>query len=92
MIVVGMRRLCMGLAMVDLRMLMRRFVRHDDIHFGCGNAPARDLSHFETSTDIQGGGGSFQHIERNAGVHERAQKHIATYAGKAFQISDSHRE
>ncbi len=29
-------------------------------------------------------------IERHAGIHQRAQKHISTYAGEAIQIADLH--
>ena len=64
----------------------------DDINFRSGNAAAHDFAHFEARAEIQRGGCFLEMGEGNAGVNESAEQHVAADSGKAFEISNTHRE
>ena len=61
------------------------------IDFGGGDSSAAHLAGFEACAHVQGRGGFGQALQWNAGIDQRAQQHVAADAGKALQISNSHR-
>jgi hypothetical protein len=87
----GVRLVCVLGLSVGVGGLMRGLAGGEDIHFGCGDASAHDFAHFKARADIQCRCGLFQMGKGNAGVNQCAQKHVPAYAGKTFQISNTHR-
>jgi hypothetical protein len=71
---------------------MRGMIRSNYIHFGCGNPSAGHLANLETRANIQRSRRLFKAGKGNPGVNQCAQQHVAANAGKAFQISNTHRE
>src|SRR5271157_1227338 len=63
---------------------------HNDINFGRRNAIAIDPRHLQRGTNVEPLHRLLQQLERNARVHQRAKKHIAADAGKAFEVSNAH--
>jgi hypothetical protein len=62
-----------------------------DVNFGAGDAAADYFARFEARADVEGGGGLFEKGNGDAGVDERAEEHVATDAGEAVEIADTHR-
>jgi len=71
--------------------LVRMPFRSDDIHFGCGNAAAGHFAGFEPRAYVERDGRLSERVKGGTGIHQRAQKHVAAYTGKAFKIGSSHR-
>jgi len=67
-------------------------LRRDHIHLGCRDAAACHLAHLKTSAHVQSRSRLFKVSEGNPGIHQCAQQHVTANAGKAFQISNTHRE
>ena len=64
----------------------------DDVNLRSRDSAASHLAHFEARTHVQGRSGLLEQGERNAGVHQRAEQHVAADAGEAIEIGNSHRE
>jgi hypothetical protein len=58
----------------------------DHVHFGCGQAASAHLAHLQPRAHIQRGGRFLKTREGNARIHQRAQQHVAAYAGKTLQV------
>lgn len=90
-------RMCVLVAVRRVLVIVRIFVLRsglfgrDHVYFGCGKAAAHHLAHLQPRAYIQRGGRFFQHPKRHTGIDQRAQKHVAADAGKAFQIANTHR-
>ena len=76
---------------MGVALLLRRMVGSKDVYFGCGNASAGYFAHFQTRAYVQCGGSFFKMGKWNAGVNKCAEQHVPTNAGKAFEISNTHR-
>jgi hypothetical protein len=63
----------------------------DYVHFGCGNAAAHHFAGLKPCAYVEGGGCLGKRVERYTGINQRAQEHVAAYAGKAFKICSTHR-
>ena len=72
--------------------LVRRLVGNDYIHLGAGNATARHFAHFQARAHVQCGNRLLKMSEGDSGVNQCAEQHVATYAGKAIQIANTHRK
>ena len=68
-----------------------RLLRRNHVNFGCGQAAAAHLALLQPRAHIQRGCRLFKQGERNAGIHQGAQQHVAAYARKTLQISNTHR-
>ena len=99
----GMRRVrvrLMGMRFVRMRMrrvifmrvarLCRRLVRCKNVHFCGGQAASAHLAHLKARAHAERGSRFLKKAERNAGIHQGAQQHVAAYAGKTLQISNTH--
>ena len=84
-----MRMLSMSVRVVRL---VRRVIRRNHVHFGRRNSAAHHLAHLQPRAHIQRRSRLLQMSEGHTRVNQRAQQHIAAYAGKTFQISNSHRQ
>ena len=62
----------------------------EDVDFGAGDAAADDFAGLEARADVESGGGLFKEGEGDASVDERAEEHVATDAGEAVEVCDSH--
>lgn len=63
----------------------------EDVDFGAGDAAADYFAGFEAGADVEGSGGLFEKRNGDAGVDKRAEEHVATDAGEAVEIADTHR-
>lgn len=52
----------------------------DYVDFGCAQAASGHLVCFETCADVEGSGGFLKKTERNAGIDEGAEEHVAANA------------
>ena len=80
------RMLFVGVSRIDYRL-----VRSDHVHLGGGQSAAAHLARLQPRAYIQRGGGFLKARERNARIQQGAQQHVAAYAGKTLQVSNSHR-
>ncbi len=64
----------------------------DDVHLGPRDSPAGHLARLQPRADVQRRRGLLQRIQGNAGIHQRAQEHVAADSGKALQVANSHRD
>ena len=69
----------------------RRLVRRNHVHFGCGQAAPAHLAHLKACAHTERDRRFFKTGEGNACIHQGAQQHVAAYAGKTLQISNTHR-
>jgi hypothetical protein len=60
------------------------FTRHYDVHLGCGNAAAIDLVNAQFRANAKSSDSLLEQRDRNSGIHQRAEEHIAADAGKAL--------
>jgi hypothetical protein len=63
---------------------------HPNIHLGSGNPTPHHPRNLKPSLDSQRGNRLFQQPGRNSGIHKRAQKHVATHAGKTLKVGNPH--
>jgi hypothetical protein len=71
--------------------LMLMLLGSDYVHFGSSNATAAHFAGFEPRTHVETDGRFGERVKGYTGVHQRTQKHVAAYTGKAFKIASSHR-
>ena len=69
-----------------------RSVGRENVHLDCGKAAAAHLAHLQARAHIQRSGCFLQAGEGNARIHQGAQQHVAADAGKALQITSTHRK
>jgi hypothetical protein len=67
------------------------FVVHPHIGLGRRNSAAHDSRNLQPRAYAQRRHGIFQHLRRNSGIDERAQEHVAAYAGKTLKICNAHK-
>src|ERR1700722_3692164 len=63
---------------------------HPDVDLGSRNPAPHDPRNLELSFESERGDRLFQDARRNSGIHERAQKHVATHSGKTFKVGNPH--
>jgi hypothetical protein len=80
-----------GVIFVSMSWLDCLLFRGEDVNLGAGQSSAAYLAHIETRAHIECGGGFFKTTKRNASVDQSAQQHVAAYAGKTLDISNTHR-
>ncbi len=61
------------------------------IHFGRRNSGPHDLRQLHPCADIERLDRVFQKLWRHSGIYERAQKHVAAYAGKTVEVGYTHK-
>ena len=66
-------------------------VRRDHVDLGGRDSGPRDFAHLKARADVQCCCGRLEAREGDAGIDQRAQHHVAAYAGKTLQISNAHR-
>src|SRR5271157_2647229 len=66
------------------------FAVHQDVKFGGGDACPSHTRKLQRRADVQVRDGLLEQLERNAGVEQRAEKHIAADAGKTIEIGNAH--
>jgi hypothetical protein len=63
----------------------------EDVDLGGANAAAVHVVDVQFSSYIESFGSSLQEFGGDSGIDERSQEHVSADAGKAFEISDTHR-
>ena len=66
-------------------------VGRNNVDFCAGETAADDLAHLKVRAHVQGVGGLCQGVERDARIDQRAEQHIAAYAGKTLKVTNTHR-
>jgi hypothetical protein len=79
------------MAMLSVSVSVGCGFRGEDVDFGACNAAADDFAGFEACADVEGGCGLFEKGNGDAGVDKCAEEHVATDAGEAVEIADTHR-
>lgn len=79
----------MRVAMLRLSMVL--MFRRDHIDFSGRKPPAHDFSGLQPGAHIERRGRLGKQFERDSRVDQGAEQHIAAYAGKAFEIANTHR-
>ena len=89
---VGMVLMAMRpMIVVRVPRLVRRRFPGNHIHLGPGDSAAAYLARFKPRAHPQRRSRLLKKRKRHSRIHQGAQQHIAAYAGKAFQITSSHR-
>ena len=63
---------------------------YHDVELGCRDAAAIDARVLQVGPDVESGDGLLEELERNSGVEQRAQKHVAADSREAFEVGNSH--
>jgi hypothetical protein len=63
----------------------------EDVDLGGADAAAVHVMNVQLGSYVEGFGGLLQKFGGDSGVEERSQEHVSADAGKAFEISDTHR-
>lgn len=90
MMIVLARVIAIVAVLMAVLLICGRFI-HEDVDLGRGDAAAIDAADAELSADVERSCRSLEDIFADAGVEERAQHHVSTDSGKAFEISNTHR-
>ena len=90
MMIVLVRVIAIVAALVAVLLVCGRFI-HEDVDLGRGDAAAIDAADAQLSSDVERSCRSLEDIFADTGVEERAQHHVSTDSGKAFEISNTHR-
>ncbi len=60
------------------------------VEFGCRDAAAANARMLQIGSDVEPGDGLLEELERNSGIEQRAQKHVAADSGETFEIGNAH--
>ncbi len=63
---------------------------HDDVELAGGDTRSAHRRKFQRSADVQVGDCPLQQLERNSGVEQRTQEHVAADAGETIEIGNAH--
>lgn len=85
---VGVR---LGVALVCVGVCRWSLLWCDDVNLSAGEAAAHDFARFKMRPYVEGFGDGGEFFERDAGVDEGAEEHVAADAGEAVKICNTHR-
>ena len=80
-----------GVFRVGMLSFGRRAFGRDYVDLGGCQTTPHHLAHLKPRANIQRNRGLSQGVKGNARIHQGTEQHIAAYAGKTLQISNSHR-
>src|SRR5271166_4485096 len=64
---------------------------HHNVELGSRDASPIHTGKLQGRSDVQVGDGLLEQLERNSGVEQRAQEHVAADAGETIEIGNTHR-
>ena len=84
----GVVRMLVRMSILIVRMIMSRptlmLLRCDHVHLGPSDSAAHHLARLKPRAHVQIRGRLFKKTERDAGIHQRAQQHVAADPGKTL--------